>query len=223
MNHIKKIPVILCYLNIFLLIAGCLPKPKPKYVGHRRAKANAENKAELQKPDASEDSTPESETVSSDAIEVSGDYGASAEDAPATGASGPQTYSLSANTLTWRLAEALLPFVRSPYKFGGEDTSGVDCSGLVKIVYESAFDILLPHKAALQYGMGKRIAKNQLMPGDLVFFYQKNRRAINHVGLYLTDDQFIHAISSKGVAISNLNNIYWRKHYAGARRLLVRK
>lgn len=223
MIRIKKISIILCYFYISLLIVGCLPKPKPKYIGHRRTKAGAENKTEPQKSDVSENSAPDSATVFIDEIEDSGDFGASAEDAPVTEASDPQNYSLSTNTLTSRLAEALLPFVRSPYKFGGEETSGVDCSGLVKVVYENAFDIQLPHKAALQYRMGKKISKKQLMAGDLVFFYQKNRRVINHVGLYLADDQFIHAISSRGVAISDLNRDYWRKHYAGARRFLARE
>lgn len=203
----------LSVLTFSLLLFGCFSGAKPRYVEYPRTSKKLPAPQTEPVPESADD-------PSSDESTIDGDVGATPEDAELRPASEPRNYSLSASTLSWRLAEELLPFLHTPYKYGGEDTSGVDCSGLTKVVYEKAFSIVLPHKAALQIRQGKRVKRTQLMAGDLVFFYQKNRRRINHVGLYLADDQFIHSASSKGVVISDLNSPYWQKHYAGARRLL---
>ncbi|MFQ5627454.1 MAG: C40 family peptidase [bacterium] len=200
-----------------------MPKPQPKYVGYPRSGKSDEKEANQDEEKSNNEISAESTSLIDEEPEAYGDRGAANEDADAIRVSEQNAYSLSTTTLAHRLAEELLPFVRSPYKFGGEDPSGVDCSGLIKVVYENAFDIKLPHKAALLFRMGRKVARNLLMSGDLVFFYHRSRRQINHVGLYLADDQFIHSSSSKGVVISNLNSKYWRKHYAGARRFILQE
>lgn len=126
----------------------------------------------------------------------------------------------STNSLEWALASELLPLLDSPYKYGGESASGIDCSGLTRTVYSRAFNIDLPHKASYQFNLGTAISKKRLLAGDLVFFYDKKDRKIGHVGIYLAENQFIHSAIRRGVIISSLDGAYWRKHYAGARRYI---
>lgn len=200
-------------LSIFLFVlAGCALKPKPKYISYPRKKSNGAGTEAAREMAAT---APSNEAAEADPVRP--------EDAPARRIGEAGTYTLSASTLEWRLAEELLPFVRTPYKYGGESIHGIDCSGLTRAVYQNAFAVDLPHKAALQFRMGKIVARNKLMAGDLVFFYHKSKRRINHVGIYLSDDQFIHSMIGTGVVISNLNDEYWRKNYAGGRRYLLQK
>ncbi len=122
-------------------------------------------------------------------------------------------------------------YATTPYKFGGENISkGLDCSFFVKYIY-SKLGINLPRTSREQIKVGKFIAYNELRVGDLVFFkkiyYRKYKNKthkyemVNHVGIYLTNGEFIHAArSSKKVTISSLNEDYYKKHYAGARRIL---
>ncbi len=106
------------------------------------------------------------------------------------------------------------------YRWGGHSPStGFDCSGLVRYVYRHALGVDLPHRARLQYDHGKRIARNELEPGDLVFF-RTHGRSISHVGIYLDHGRFLNApTSGEVVKVSSLDNPYWSRHYAGARRL----
>ena len=96
----------------------------------------------------------------------------------------------------------------TPYRFGGNSRSGIDCSAFVQLTYLNKFGIELPRTASQQARQGERIDKSDLQPGDLVFF-----RNGNHVGIYLEGDKFLHASSRKGVTISSLNNVYWSRNY----------
>jgi cell wall-associated NlpC family hydrolase len=110
----------------------------------------------------------------------------------------------------------------TPYKFGSADPQkGIDCSGLVHYVYKQSSDLDLPHSAKELSQTGDHVAKNDLQPGDLVFF-KTLRKRISHVGIYAGDGKFIHASSKYGkeVMMSELDDGYWAKHYAGARRVL---
>ena len=103
------------------------------------------------------------------------------------------------------------------YRFGGLSKKGVDCSGFVYLAFLKQFDIQLPRNTALQVKLGKSISKKELKTGDLVFFRTgRNRR---HVGIYLNDNKFIHASSSKGVTTSSLKNKYWSQKYWTSKRL----
>ena len=98
-----------------------------------------------------------------------------------------------------------------PYRLGGESRSGIDCSALVRTVYQSAFGVNLPRVTDLQAQLGNEISRNELKAGDLVFF--RTGRRTRHVGIYLEDKKFLHASTSIGVTISHMDNTYWRTRY----------
>jgi len=100
----------------------------------------------------------------------------------------------------------------TPYCYGGESRSCTDCSGYVQQVYLSA-GIYLPRTAAEQYSYSIQINEEESQPGDLIFF--KNRKKINHVGIYIGGNEFIHASSSNGVEKQSLNNRYYKSRFVG--------
>ncbi len=105
------------------------------------------------------------------------------------------------------------------YQWGGKSqTQGFDCSGLTRFVYGKA-DIDIPRTSRDQYAFTQRIARSDLKPGDLLFFKIRSRK-IDHVGIYIGDNRFIHA-PRKGeqVTFAQLNTAYWRKHFVGAGRV----
>lgn len=104
----------------------------------------------------------------------------------------------------------------TPYRFGGESRDGIDCSALTQRIFKERFNYALPRTAGEQMKQGRRVSRAALKPGDLVFF--KPTRRLNHVGVYLGDGLFMHASSSQGVMISQLDNHYWARRYVQARR-----
>lgn len=109
-------------------------------------------------------------------------------------------------------------WVGTPYRLGGTSRGGVDCSALVQNVFEETFRITLPRTTGEQVSQGRPIARDELVPGDLVFFRPPG--TYRHVGIYVGEGRFLHASSSRGVMISKLDNSYWRRHYWQARRAL---
>ncbi len=107
----------------------------------------------------------------------------------------------------------------TPYKLGGYDKGGIDCSGFVARTYADLFDQQLPRTTTAQSKTGYLVKRDELKAGDLVFFKIANRGKLQHVGIYLENNQFVHASTSKGVTISNLANNYWQKSYWKAIRL----
>ena len=102
------------------------------------------------------------------------------------------------------------------YHMGGQDKSGIDCSGFAKKLYETVFGIDLAHSSIEQYSSCQHLKKGCVYDeGDLVFF-KINGRGVSHVGVYLMNDYFVHASTSQGVMISNLKEEYWQKHFMGA-------
>jgi cell wall-associated NlpC family hydrolase len=97
------------------------------------------------------------------------------------------------------------------YRLGGTSKHGIDCSGFAQTTFASKFDVQLPRDTSRQANVGKTVTKKSLRVGDLVFF--RIGHNTRHVGIYLGDQQFLHASTSKGVIISQLNNSYWNKHY----------
>jgi murein DD-endopeptidase len=107
--------------------------------------------------------------------------------------------------------------VGSPYRFGGSTPHGFDCSGLVFYAFRAA-GIHVPRSTRSQYRYAFRVARNQLQPGDLVFF-KLNRHEVSHVGIYAGNGQFIHAPSKgKQVSFTAMSDPYWHDRYVGAGR-----
>jgi cell wall-associated NlpC family hydrolase len=105
------------------------------------------------------------------------------------------------------------------HRLGGGSRSGVDCSGFVQAVYKNVFEIDLPRTTNAQAMLGRAVEKSKLQAGDLVFF--KPPSYPRHVGIYLSNSEFVHASKTKGVTISSIDPVYWNKYYWTARRLLT--
>ena len=105
-----------------------------------------------------------------------------------------------------------------PYRNGGSDPSGFDCSGFVQWVFAQN-GVLLPREVREQYTAGRKIDLRDVQPGDLVFFQTVSRGA-SHVGVVIGGDQFVHAPSSTGVVrVERFTADYWTKRFVGARRI----
>jgi len=107
---------------------------------------------------------------------------------------------------------------RVRYKLGGMSKRGIDCSRFIHLTYKTKFGIKLPLNTYEQHGLGHRIEKNNLRPGDLIFF--RTNFHGNHVGIYLKKGQFLHASTSQGVTISYLADDYWRDRYWKTKRII---
>lgn len=122
-----------------------------------------------------------------------------------------------------RAANQALSYRGVPYHFGGQSRKGIDCSALIQTAYKQ-WGILLPRTSVEQYKKGVVVPKAQMRPGDLVFFKNTYKRGVSHVGIYLGDNQFVHASSGrKQVTVSSLNDAYYQNHWAGARRIALDK
>jgi murein DD-endopeptidase / murein LD-carboxypeptidase len=106
-----------------------------------------------------------------------------------------------------------------PYKLGGETRTGMDCSGLVVAVYRQYKGFKLPHDTQKLFKLVKRVDKEDLSYGDLVFF-SDGYFGVSHVGIYLGGGKFVHTSQELGVVVSSLDEDYFSKRYAGARRVI---
>jgi len=117
------------------------------------------------------------------------------------------------------LAEFSMTLQNIRYRRGGRDPkTGFDCSGFVRYVFRQSTGAELPVDSASQYRAGINVARADLKVGDLVFFKIRGKR-VSHVGIYLGEGRFIHSPSTgKSVSISRLDEGYWTRRYAGAKR-----
>ncbi|MBD2781231.1 bifunctional murein DD-endopeptidase/murein LD-carboxypeptidase [Xenorhabdus sp. 42] len=104
------------------------------------------------------------------------------------------------------------------YRFGGSTKRGIDCSAFVQRTFHDQFGMALPRSTSEQQNIGKTVNRSKLREGDLVLFKTGIRR--RHVGIYIGNNQFVHASTSSGVIVSKLTDHYWNKRYYGARRVL---
>ncbi len=105
-----------------------------------------------------------------------------------------------------------------PYRIGGNSKEGIDCSAFVQGLTSEAYGLSLPRTSREQADFCKEIAKQDLKEGDLVFF--ASGRSISHVGMYISNNKFVHASTSMGVVISDLDEAYWSRRFVKAGRLL---
>ncbi|MEW6509010.1 MAG: NlpC/P60 family protein [Bacteroidota bacterium] len=113
----------------------------------------------------------------------------------------------------------IIKFLDTPYKYGGNTENGIDCSAFTKQVFQNSVEVELPRSTREQFKIGENISKYDLKFGDLIYFNTTKRSYPGHVGIYLGDDQFVHASRSLGVIVSNLNDPYYKKRFIGARRV----
>ena len=118
----------------------------------------------------------------------------------------------------------LIEFIESwygiRYRYGGNDRTGIDCSAFSKEFISFLFGFAIPRTSSEQYKQSKRVKKSDLREGDLVFFYTRGRRnGVSHVGVYLRNNKFVHASTSSGVVINDLDDEYYARNYAGAGRM----
>lgn len=118
------------------------------------------------------------------------------------------------------LVGTAMGFLGVPYRRGGSDAStGFDCSGFVRAMYEQAVGLVLPRSASQQAAATETINPNELKPGDLVF-YNTMRRAFSHVGIYIGDGKFVHSPRVGGeVRVDDMGQAYWKRRFNGARRV----
>jgi cell wall-associated NlpC family hydrolase len=120
------------------------------------------------------------------------------------------------------MVEQAMGLLGVPYRRGGNNEStGFDCSGFVRHLYEKSVGQILPRRAVDQARATEVIDREELKPGDLVFF-NTMRRAFSHVGVYVGDGKFIHAPrAGKAVNVEDMRSAYWQKRFNGARRVPV--
>jgi hypothetical protein len=105
----------------------------------------------------------------------------------------------------------------TPYRYGGRNEKGIDCSGFVNVLLSHVYETTIPGGSVSIYNQTRRISREELQEGDLVFFkIRKNR--VSHVGMYLSNGKFMHATVHGGVMISDLDEAYYRRYYFGAGR-----
>lgn len=125
----------------------------------------------------------------------------------------PATTSASEESRNATAARLATRYLGAPYVWAGSSPSGFDCSGLVMYAFGKV-GVAIPHNAAQQFRLGTPVARDRLVPGDVVFFNQ-----LRHNGIYLGDGRFVHSTKPGGVKIARLDDDWFRTRWVGARRL----
>lgn len=120
-----------------------------------------------------------------------------------------------------RLLRVVDDYLGIPYRWGGTTRAGMDCSAFARAIFREAYGIELPRTSKQMFALGRHVrTKGDLRPGDLVFFKDTySGPGVSHVGVYVGEEHFAHASSSKGSVITSLDNTYFKKRYAGGRRI----
>jgi cell wall-associated NlpC family hydrolase len=129
-----------------------------------------------------------------------------------------QSNKLDTNPIKKIILKEFYEWEGTPHKMGGNSKNGIDCSGFAHYIYTKLFNIRVPRTTKQFFTTGIKIDKSQLKPGDLVAFNPHSYP--RHVGIYIGNNQFIHASTTKGVMMSDLSNPYWKKYYIMSRRII---
>ena len=121
-------------------------------------------------------------------------------------------------TSNMKLFHFVYDWIGTPYRFGGDSRRGIDCSAFTKELYSEVFNMDIQRSSRDIFSMVSPVRRDDLKEGDLVFFKIHSRR-ISHVGIYLGNNRFAHA-SSRGVAISSLDDAYYRRYFYRGGRML---
>jgi lipoprotein Spr len=117
-------------------------------------------------------------------------------------------------------------WLKTPYKYGGTDEKGIDCSGFIQRLLNDVYNIQVPRTSAQQF-FTKNVEPfhddHYFSEGDLVFFYTVPGNPISHVGLYLHNRYFISASTTNGVSISSMDDPYWKKRFVAAGRVKIKQ
>lgn len=117
-----------------------------------------------------------------------------------------------------KLITTISEWLGVPYKYGGCDKNGTDCSCLVKMIYQEVYGIELNRRSLDILNSCVKIKKDKLSEGDLVFF-KTSKNKYFHVGIYISNNKFVHSTTKKGVIISDLDEPYWSNAYFSAGRI----
>jgi len=107
------------------------------------------------------------------------------------------------------------------YCMGGSTKNCIDCSAFTQTLMQNVYNVTIPRTAQEQYNSSRQLKVEDLTEGDLVFFNTTGGRDITHVGIYLLNNKFVHAATSNGVMVSDLNDTYWKPRYKGAGRYIT--
>ncbi|WP_131537498.1 C40 family peptidase [Pedobacter nototheniae] len=122
-------------------------------------------------------------------------------------------------TSNLKLYKFVYEWIGTPYSYGGNTKKGIDCSAFTKAIYDKVFNTTIRRNSRDIFSMVDPVSKDELKEGDLVFFKIKSK-SISHIGIYLGDNRFAHASSSRGVVISNLNEPYYSRFFYKGGRIL---
>ena len=188
-----------------LLLSGCSTTP-PRSVEPPAAPAISANH------------TSEPAAITADQSQPSPDTAPVPDVADATHAPSSSASAATEESLGEEIAVRAIALVGKPYRYGGADLHGFDCSGLVYYIYHE-LGIEVPRSAADQHRSAEPVTRDDMQPGDLVFFRIRHR--ISHVGIYVGDNRFVHAPRpGKHIELRTLDEKYFVHHWADAGRLL---
>lgn len=124
------------------------------------------------------------------------------------------------NSIAQALIEEGMTWIGVPYKYGGNDRGGIDCSGFILQVFQKVTELKMPRTSRQQRTFCTDISKEEMVPGDLIFFSSPNSQGnVAHVGMYIGEGKMIHASSSRGVITAAVESSYFIKHYICAGRV----
>lgn len=185
---------------------------KEKFLAVKAAAEKGAEELALVKTTATSNSSASVETVSTKTT-VASEVTAK----PATTEKAVETKKATTSNGSWAtIKNAAYGVIGTPYLYGGTSTSGFDCSGFTMYAF-SAAGINLPRTAGAQYAASTKVSQSEAQPGDLVFFNQTG--SIDHVGIYLGNNQFIGSQSSSGVAVTTISQAYWAQYLVGFGRI----